>query len=264
MTITLNASQPDPRLRYTFGGDSGYETELHLTEALSALVPDSDLAHRDHRLFQLAHVMTEYAWVGIHDALCLLDAALAKDDLVDAGRTLARATSLAELPVSCLRLLTDALPQAVFLQMRGRFAQGATGLDSPGARSLRKAGAAVWERFEQTLTAHGVTLDDLVNATEPGYTGQTSRALLADVMLHLQRLDTRILAWKQGHLTLVWQLLGGHPHATTEPDAASADQPTSMRGRPITDLRRLAARPLFPLLWQRSSTVYHAAETGYS
>jgi len=73
---TLNPSQQNPRLRYEYDRGSGYEAELRLTQALSALVPTDDLIHPDHRLFQVSHLITEYAWVAIHHTLCDLEAAL--------------------------------------------------------------------------------------------------------------------------------------------------------------------------------------------
>ncbi|WP_238009388.1 hypothetical protein KZZ52_26205 [Dactylosporangium sp. AC04546] len=258
---TLNPSQPNARLRYEYDRGTGYETELRLTEALAALVPGDELVHQDHRLFQLVHLITEYAWVGIHDAMCILDTALAKDDLVGATRALSRGAALAGLPVTCVRLLTDSLPQETFLQLRAMFAEGASGLDSPGARGMRKAGLAVWDSFESTLAAHGVSLDDLAEASASGFTGEPRLALLADVMLHMYRFDARILEWKQVHLGLVWQMLGGHP-ATGDTPPAAEDRPRSMRGRPISDLERLAVRPLFPKLWQHSTERYRVAAGG--
>ncbi|MFJ2060673.1 hypothetical protein ACIOMM_32770 [Streptomyces sp. NPDC087908] len=257
---TLNPSQKNPRLRYEYDRGSGYEEELRLTTALSALVPADDLVHPDHRLFQVVHLMTEYAWVAIHHTMCDLEAALAKGDLVGAVRLLKRATDLSALPVSCARLLTDSLPQLSFLQMRAAFPANSSGLDSPGARGIRKAGMAVWQAFEGELASHAVTMDDLVPATDPSFSGETRMAQLADLVMQMQRFDTRILEWKQVHLNLVWQLLGGHPCAG-DALAGPEERPTSMRGRPISDLERLSARPLFPKLWQHSTSLYQSYGT---
>ena len=261
MMAILNPGQPNEQLRYGYGRGSAYESELRLTEVLSALLRDGELIHPDHRLFQIEHLKTELSWVAIHDALCILNAALDKDNLVGATRALARATQLAEQPVTSLQVLIDALPQASFLAMRPRFAAGASGLDSPGARNMRKAGRATWQAFERALAAHNVTLTDLVDATETDYAGEDPLALLAEVMLRMHRFDTRIVEWRRVHLTLVRMLLGGHPHRGDD-HGPRGEAPTSMRGRPTTDLERLADQTMFPQLWQHSTTRYHASAGG--
>src|ERR1700722_309453 len=94
---TLNPAERNPRLRYEYDRGTGYENELHLTAALSALVPTDDLIHPDHRLFQISHLISEYAWVGIHHSMCDVEAALGnggKEDLIAAIHLLARATDL--------------------------------------------------------------------------------------------------------------------------------------------------------------------------
>ncbi|WP_030459991.1 hypothetical protein [Kitasatospora sp. NRRL B-11411] len=253
---TLNPLEPNPRLRYDYDRGSGYENEIRLTEALSALVPTDLLIHPDHRLFQVVHLITEYAWAGIHHTLCDAVAALDDGDLVETGRLLRRATELGAVPVSCLRLLVDFLPQSSFLKMRELFPYNSTGLDSPGVRGIRKAAHALWESFESALSAHGMRVADLGPAAEPGWRGETGQALLADVGLALHRFDSRTTEWRQVHLAMVWQLLGGRPLA--EEHAEGRGRPTSMRGRPLSDLERLAVRPLFPKLWLDSTARYRA------
>ena len=249
----LNPGQRKPRLQYAYGRGTAYEEELNLTAALEALVPGNELRHPDQRTFQILHLITEMAWVGIHDSLCTIDAALACGDLIVVNHAFGRATLLAAMPTNCLRVLTDSLPQATFLAMRQMLADGASGLDSPGSRNLRKAGAEVWASFEAALAARGASLDDLSRADNDDL------RMLASVMHAMHAFDSRILEWRQSHLNLVWQLLGGHP---TSAGHQQEQTPTSMRGRPITDLERLAARPLFPLLWQHSTNVYRTASNG--
>lgn len=99
---------------------------------------------------------------------------------------------------------------------------------------------------------------DLVEATGPDTSAAPATMQLAEVMTGLQRFDTQVLEWKQVHINLVWQMLGGQPRAADEDEDAD-DRPRSMRGRSISDLERLAVRPLFPKLWLQNTAVYRAA-----
>ncbi|MEU6188054.1 hypothetical protein [Nocardia sp. NPDC047038] len=253
----LNPLEPDPRLRYEYGRGSGYETELRLTEALSALVPADKLVHTDHRLFQVTHLITEFAWAGIHHTLCDFVVALAEENFIDGVRLLKRATSVAAVPALCVRLLLESLPQASFLRMRDSFPSGASGLDSPGTRAIRKASRVVWDTFESTVITNGHTISSLMPATELAYSGDIRVSLLAEMALELHRFDSRMLEWKQIHLNLVWQFLGGHPGVDS-----TGPTPTSLRGRPLDDLSRLAVRPAFPRLWQESTALYQSFGNG--
>jgi len=254
---TLNPSQSNPRLRFEFDRGSGYEAELRLTTALSALIPEDELLHSDHRFFQIVHLLTEYCWVAVHHSLCDLTGALAKGDPVMAARHLVRCTDTAALTVECLRVMTNSLSQVSFLRMRKDLAGAASGLASPGSRNVRRAAHAVWSEFEAAVTAAGVTMADLVEATGPDTGAAPNTMQLAEVMTGLQRFDTQVLEWKQVHINLVWQMLGGQPRAAEE-DPDADDRPQSMRGRSISDLERLAVRPLFPKLWLQNTAVYRA------
>ncbi len=257
----MNPSEPNPKLHYVYDRGSGYETEIHLTQALGALVPTDELVHPDHRLFQIAHLVTEYAWVAIHHTLCGITVALDNDEPVSALRLVKRARRLAAWPISSLRVLVDTLPQTSFLEMRGGFPEGSSGLDSPGARAVRKAAHVVWDAFENALADHDLTVSDLAPATGSQHSGPVGTSLLAEVAMELHRFDSDMTEWKQVHLNMVWQLLGGHPGVTDEaegPSSVAQDQPTSMRGRPLADLERLAVRPLFPRLWQQSTAMYRS------
>lgn len=249
----MNPDQDNPRLAYDYGSDSGYETELHLTAALDALVRGEDSRHPDRRFFQIVHLITEYSWVGVHDALAGVAADLDADRPSAAGDALVRARDLAAITVSCARLLLEQLPQDRFLAMRQFFPDEASGLDSPGGRNLRKVGTVVWTSFTQAVSRNGSTLDELVQGTSGG-NEQTVR--LAAAMSGLHRLDARLLEWKQVHLNLVWSVLGGHPNTGAE--ASEEERPTSLRGRPTSDLERLAVRPLFPELWRATTASFHA------
>lgn len=253
----MNPLQSNPKLQYVYDRGSGYESELRLTAALSALVPTEDLAHPDHRLFQIAHLVTEYSWVAIHHTMCDITAALERDEVVSALRLVKRAKMLSAWPVNSIRLLIDSLPQASFLQMRADFPEGSSGLDSPGPRAIRKAAHVIWDTFETTLADRSLTLAELMPATRPDYSGDIDISLLSEFVMELHRFDSVMIEWKQVHLNMVWQLLGGHPGVDDDAGAANG-RPTSMRGRPLDDLERLAVRPLFPRLWQESTAMYRS------
>ncbi len=254
----LNPSEPNTKLHYVYDRGTGYEAELRLSDALSALVPADDLVHSDHRVFQIAHLVTEYAWVAIHHTMCSIVAALDRDEPIAALRLIQRAKRLAAWPTSSIRLLVDTLPQTSFLEMRAGFPEGSSGLDSPGARAVRKAAQVIWDTFEKTLADHGLTVAELMPATGSGYSGALDTSLFSEIAMEIHRFDSAMVEWKQLHLNLVWQLLGGHPGASGCPAAGTDDRPKSMRGRPLDDLERLAVRPLFPGLWRESTAMYRS------
>jgi len=253
----LNPAQPVPLLRYEYDRGSSYEIDTGIAIALSALVPEAELHHPDHRFFQLVHLITEYAWVGIHHEICRVAAALEAGDAGLAGRLLNRCAGLADAPVRMVRLFEETLPQASMLAMREKFPPKTTGLDSPGMRNLRRASRAVWAAFQSAVDDAGTSLPQLtaiINRPASRDTPDVAHlALLSGVMSGLQRLDAKVLEWKQVHITTVWMLIGGHPAATDE-----ADIPTSLRGRSVSYLERLAVVPLFPVLWRHTTAMFHA------
>ncbi len=251
----LNPDQTLPLLRFEYDRGSDYEHDTGVVAAIDALVPEPELLHPDHRFFQIVHLTTEYAWVGIHHDLCRVVEALNADDAGTASRLLQRCAGLAEVTIRAVRLFEETLPQASLLAMREKFSPKASGLDSPGLRNLRRSARAVWAAFEAALTDAGATLAQLTEQANapviPGLPHTARIALLSGVMNDLHRFDAKVLEWKQVHLAVVWMLLGGHPAAT-----AADEMPTSLRGRPVSDLERLTAAPLFPQLWRHSSHMY--------
>lgn len=255
----LNPQQSNPLLMYEYERGSNYEADIGLTAALSALIPDDELLSGDHRFFQILHLMSEYAWVAIHHTLCDVDAALTADEPMTARRFLERSAGLAEIPLRCVRLLISSLPQAGLLYMRQLLPPNSTGLDSPGARNLRRACSALWTTFEMAIARRNVSLDDLTSAASLAYRGDEHIIALADVMVAMHKFDQLTLEWKQAHLHMVWMLLGGEPSVTHDSGSsanAANGGPRSLRGRPVSDLERMAARPMFPRLWQLSTDTF--------
>jgi tryptophan 2,3-dioxygenase len=262
----LNPAESNPLLRYEFDGGSDYETDTRVTLALGALIPEAELRHPDQRFFQLVHLCTEYMWAAAHHEMVRATHAIDADNPADAALLLSRAGDLADVPVQLVRVMQVSFPQSSFLALRDGFPAQTTGLDSPGMRNLRRAARALWGAALAALDLAGVTLLE-VRQTELDLQTQAAGAVadpgraLRPVLAAAHQLDARVLEWKRAHILLVWMILGGLPDAET-PAGSSEQVPTSLRGRPVTDLERLASKPLFPSLWQTSAEMFRAAVGG--
>ena len=241
----------DPSLTYQYEGTTPYETETRVCDALAALIPEEELLNPDHRLFQISHLIPELAWCQMHFEFRRVIAELRNGDYILAGRLLARVAELAYLPVVATRILLRALPQYGMLDLRSKLTANASGLDSPGGKNLRVVSAAVWRAFESAVNREGVVFASLAkNVARPiGQPTLTAEeAGLTTVYEGLYKVDSKFTEWRQVHLRLVWAQLGGLPGTDADRDTGR-EIPASMRGRPISDLERMAERPLFPKLW---------------
>lgn len=254
----LNPDEPDRLLRFEFDRGSNYEVDTRLTAALAALIPDSELFNEDHRLFQVVHLVSEYMWASMHHELRRACQALDRDDFGLAGRLINRAVGLAEVPVRCIRLLQDFLPQESFLRMRSLLLPNASGLDSPGSRNLRRVCIALWRSFEKALQRHDFTHQDLLGESgrDGGQAPDGTLGALATVQDRMHALDGEAMEWNQRHLRLVRSHLGGHPAARADDASQECSGPVSLRGASTTQLERLAERSLFPKLWQGVDETY--------
>ncbi|MFC4147956.1 hypothetical protein ACFO0M_16990 [Micromonospora mangrovi] len=232
-----------------------------MTGALQALVPQAKLLNADHRMFQVLHLVSEYAWCSMHHELCRICTALDDDDFALASRLLGRTVGLGELPVQTVRLLQTSFSQASFLNMRDLLMPNSTGLDSPGRRNLRRVCTAVWRAFEAALARHGVSHRDLIEESGrlEGPMPDARLAALAEVRNGIHLLDCKSMEWNQLHLRLVRSHIGGHPAARSDDASDRAGEPLSMRGAPISTLERLAEHSLFPGLWRSVDETYQRA-----
>jgi tryptophan 2,3-dioxygenase len=253
---SLHSDKVNPLLRYEFDRGSNYETDTRVTQALMAVITDTDLSHQDQRFFQLNHLITEYSWALVHDSLVKAYDGIEAGLLPAARRAVDRAIQGADIPLHCVRELQDFLPQVSLLAMRAIFPPNTTGLDSPGMRNLRRACRGIWAAFTERAEAAGLTPADLL--AEPATWDHVPQAAaLADVMAALYRLDNRVLEWKRAHLQLVWMTVGGGPGE----DAVTAG-PSSIRGAAVSDLDRMASRPMFPELWDLTTRGFARLATG--
>lgn len=269
MKRSLNPDEPNALLSYDFDRGSNYENVLHLTDALGALVPESETDHPDQRFFQVTHLITEYAWVQVHYELRRAISHLDHDRFAPAVRLFDRATGLSEVTVQAVRLLTDHLPQHSLLMMRNALPEDATGLDSPGYRNLRRVARPVWKAYEEAVARAGLSLQDVIAQQDDGYDGPRTAASqsLALVRESMLRLDGSVLGWKQHHLIMVWSQLGGQPglrketaaQAGTAGDgetAGPAELPQSLGGRSLATLEARSQLALFPELWRAAEEAY--------
>ena len=140
--------------------------------------------------------------------------------------------------------------------MRAQFPPNTTGLDSPGARNLRRASRALWREFIDAAASIGVDLGLLSKGLRG--VGGSDVVLLAEVAAAMQRFDAKVQQWKRVHLLMVWTLVGGHPGVDSDGQA----RPSSLRGRDITDLERMATTTLFPVLWKHSTDTFRKEVDG--
>ncbi|MFH9548446.1 hypothetical protein [Streptomyces sp. NPDC017435] len=257
----MNPEESNRLFVYEYDRGSNYEEDTRLTAALSALLPEDGLVHPDQRLFQTVHLITEYAWCEMHYEMRRAAGGLGEGDYLLAAQLLERAAAMGEVAVGALRVLVDFLPQESLLLMRETFPENTTGLDSPGARNLRRAATALWQETEDAVAREGIGVRDLIAAQgRGGPPAREDRAPdLALVRQALLRLDGAVAAWKHHHLRLVWSQLGGHPQtaASAGPDTRE-DLPKSLRGQSTAGVRAMAERSLFPRLWDSVDETYRA------
>ncbi|MGW7545626.1 hypothetical protein ACWGKQ_31620 [Streptomyces sp. NPDC054770] len=257
----MNPDETNRLFVYEYDRGSNYEQDTRLTAALSALLPEDTLVHPDQRLFQTAHLITEYAWCEMHYEMRRAAALLRGRDYLLATQILQRASAMGDVAVRALEVLLDFLPQESLLTMRDTFPENTTGLDSPGARNLRRAAVALWQEMEEAVTREGLEMRQLVVAQGRGTPpAREDRAPdLALVRQALLGLDGAVAAWKHHHLRLVWSQLGGHPEGAPSAGEDSREGlPRSLRGQSTAGVRAMSDRSLFPRLWDSVDDTYRA------
>ena len=212
----MNPWETDPAMVYDYDRGSNYETDTRVTRALDVLIAEAELSHPDLRMFQTVHLVTEYAWCLMHFEIRRAIEALECGDYARAGDLIERTENVAVLPLHCVGLLMEHLPQRSLLLMRGSFPPNTTGLDSPGARNLRRVCKALWQRFADAMEREGTTLAaliDLRGRLEPAPESRRRECELSRVRDAIHRLDERVTDWKSSHLRMTRLQLGGHPDA---------------------------------------------------
>ncbi|MGC5342980.1 hypothetical protein ACPXCE_15630 [Streptomyces sp. DT24] len=262
MKRSLNPDEVNSQLVYEFDRGSNYESVLNLTQALSALVPESETDHPDQRFFQVTHLISEYAWVQIHYELRRVKEHLDNDRCQQAVRLLERSRELSEITINAVRMLSDHLPQHSLLMMRNSLPEDATGLDSPGYRNLRRVARPLWKSFEQAMDRAGCTAAELISvqndAADSEKSSQQAQSL-ALVWKAMLRFDSSVLGWKKSHLIMVWAQLGGQPGLRH--DNEQTDLPRSLGGRSVSTMESRSDFALFPELWRAAEQTYWALGT---
>lgn len=282
---TAKAMNPDERehlLRFEYGHGSNYEMETGVDKILDQLIPEDELKIEDHRMFEVLHINTELSWYLMHFEIRRVIQSLRTGDYVTATALMDRAVAVAQQPYDALNLMMSHMTQYSLLRLREQLSEGSTGFDSPGMRSLKVIAKALWKAIEDAMEGHGhtpVSFAIMRMELEGHGVLEDKLALLAQVYDGIQRLDVKITEWKQLHLRMVWGFIGGaFAHLQEQESAAAAgcpmhqggamnaegkeesgySVPTSLRGRPITDLQRVTVTPLFPALWKVPDAVYQA------
>jgi tryptophan 2,3-dioxygenase len=253
-TAVMNPSEPERALRYVFGRGSAYEAEIGVSEALQVLTDEDELVHPDQRMFQVVHLITEYLWYTMHYELRRVMAALDRNERDEARVLLDRVVTMVDAQVGMLKLLLRHLTQQSLLVMRMNLPNDATGLDSPGGSNLRKLAVPLWRRFVSAVEREGTTVVALARLRLKAEVERTTLSPveqeLGDLYDSLHAFDQCVLEWRQLHVHLAWTQLGGSPGGAVDGEAPVVEREAkSLRGRPVSDLERIASKPLFPEQW---------------
>ncbi|CAI8732587.1 MULTISPECIES: hypothetical protein [Bacillus] len=279
----MNPKENERSLRFEYARETVYEEDSGISKVLDVLIPEDELIDHDQRLFQIQHIKTELTWYTIHFEIRAVIEALRNEDYSRADSLMERIILLADAPYRALRVFVNTLTQSSLLRMRAKLPEGATGFDSPGMRNLKLVTKVLWKELVKALKEHGYTPKSfaiLRSDTERISILPDRLALLSHVYDGIQKFDVKLMEWKQLHLRMVWGHLGGAsahieesielmdhhvrkskscPYGNTKDTDKNEDDfgiPTSLRGRPVTDLQRVTVAPFFPELWKIPDVVY--------
>ena len=205
---------------------SEYASYMRTDELLALQRSDTQLLHRDERLFQCVHQATEL-WLKqanfeIEHATSLIEAC----QLVGAARILARASDCIDFITRPIDILTRMNPTD-YRALRPALGQG-SGVQSPGWQGLRAAAPRLHAAFTARRRAERMSLAEVFRCA-----GDAPLQLLAESLLDL---DARVSLWRLRHLQVVVRTLGG--------------QGVGTRGMPVQTLARLLEQRLFGELWE--------------
>ena len=205
---------------------SEYASYMRTDELLALQRSDTQLLHRDERLFQCVHQATEL-WLKqanfeIGHATSLIEAS----QLVGAARILARASDCIDFITRQLDILTRMGPVG-YRALRPALGQG-SGVQSPGWQGLRAAAPRLHAAFTERRQAERMSLAEVF-----GCAGDAPLQLLAEALLDL---DGKVSLWRTRHLQVVVRTLGG--------------QGVGTRGMPVHALAQLLEQRLFGELWE--------------
>ena len=239
VTAARQDSTPDYSVAVLSGDGANDYVRYMRTDALLALqrVPE-EMVHRDELLFQTVHQSTElwlkHACFELHEATRLVGAGC----LDEAARLIARASLGMELITGQLEMMTHLSPWA-FQTIRPALGHG-SGLESPGWRSMRRAGKALGAAFTGRIAELGV---DLVELYRQGL--DTPLYRLAEAMVEC---DERIALWRTRHYKVAIRVIGHRTPGT--------------KGTPADALVGLIDHKFFPELWGVRTALADAGPLG--
>ncbi|MBB6254527.1 hypothetical protein [Nitrospirillum iridis] len=265
----MNPTEEDQNLRFRYGRGSYYEEGTFITRTLDVISNEHQLMCHDERTFQLLHLQTELAWYDMHFELRKAIRLIKDAEFTAAISIIHRVNRLSEIPILAIDIMLSCINQFGLLNFRAMLPNNATGIDSPGMINLKYAARTIWNQFKSNVNELGYTLEEFAMARVSGFPDNARARDIGALFDGIQQLDIKIMNWKQSHLRMVWMYLGGAAAASASPrdrktgapsrqstETDDAPVPTSLRGRPITELQRMTATPLFPELWKLSDVVY--------
>ncbi|OLT48749.1 tryptophan 2,3-dioxygenase [Saccharomonospora sp. CUA-673] len=197
------------------------------TDALLALqrTPE-EVVHRDELLFQIVHQSTEL-WLKL--AVSDLTEATARvpdGDLLPAAELLQRSALAIHVITEHLEMLRHLSPWD-FQTIRTILGHG-SGADSPGWRSLHKAGHGMARAFAVFAESRGLDVAELYRARRA-----TPELQLVEAMIEW---DERVSIWRVRHYKVLTRVLG--------------NQSIGTQGTQVDTLAKLIEYKFFPQLWE--------------
>ncbi len=181
-------------------GETDYERYLRTDDLLSLQTPVESLSPPDELTFQVVHQSSELLMKGAAWELERARAAIAQSDYRNASRLIRRANAMLEHPISLLHILETITPYDYHI-IRAGLGHG-SGLDSPGFLSLLHIAPRIGDAFQEQLTTHGLTYDDVYRRHEEFFG-------LHDVAERMLDFDERLQLFRFHHLKLAQRIIGG-------------------------------------------------------
>lgn len=221
-------------------GDDDYARYMRTDTLLALQRRPDEVVHRDELLFQVVHQSGEL-WLKL--ACAEVDEAAARIRSGDCGS----AAQLLARSALGIELITDQLEMMRFLgpwefQVIRTVLGHGSGADSPGWRSVQRAGRRLGPAFFELVENRSV---DLVELYRSGDQDDDLRRL-AEAMIEW---DERVSLWRVRHYKIATRVLG--------------HQVVGTQGTPVDVLAKLIAHRYFPELWRVRTELTETGPLGW-
>jgi tryptophan 2,3-dioxygenase len=214
---------------------SEYASYMRTDELLSLQRANSELLHRDERLFQCVHQSTELwlkqAVFELEHAIHLIDTGA----LTAANQILARAAACVDYVTQQLNVLTR-ISSLDFGLLRPALGKG-SGLESPGWSAVRDIAPQLHASFTAQRQARGLSLPQVFRSGP-----DSDLWVLAEGLLDV---DAKVSNWRLQHLGIAVRTIG--------------DGGLGTKGMPVQSLAQLLNHRLFADLWDARSALAAAS-----